>query len=364
MTYKQAMFFIGKCLNAEENYKKLLQKEINSINFNWDTIVQVSTKHYVLPALYNNLKRKNLLSELPFQLAQYMDSITALNKSRNTQLIKQANEINSALLEQDISPIFLKGTAFLIENLYDDISERMVGDIDFLVSTKELHNTIQILKSIGYSNISNKIYYQKNQRHYPRLIHKDKIGAVEVHTELTLKKYRSYFNYKLVSENVLCINHFRLMSYKNQVIHTIINNQINDNAKTYKQITLRNCYDLLLLSRKENTLLCAFKIPKIFHCCNNYIAISSLIFRCTTTLIFVENYYTRKFKKTILQKLNNPVFAKMHTNCITFYMLTTSRINILIKALYGRPHFLFVLSKISDVNWYKRLLLGTKRKLN
>ena len=38
------------------------------------------------------------------------------------------------LKQYNINPIFMKGSSYLIQGLYEDPAERMIGDIDFLVS--------------------------------------------------------------------------------------------------------------------------------------------------------------------------------------------------------------------------------------
>jgi len=42
-------------------------------------------------------------------------------------------EMNAKLNAAGISPIYLKGTGNLIDGFYEDIGERIIGDIDFLV---------------------------------------------------------------------------------------------------------------------------------------------------------------------------------------------------------------------------------------
>ena len=60
-----------------------------------------------------------------------MKHITDLNRERNQQTIEQAREIILLLLAYSITPIFLKGTGNLLEGLYEDIAQRMVGDINY-----------------------------------------------------------------------------------------------------------------------------------------------------------------------------------------------------------------------------------------
>ena len=62
MNYKETIYFVGKCLtiSQEKNNKIQLKKQIISGNVDWDNVIKISTKHYVFPALYCNLKRVNL----------------------------------------------------------------------------------------------------------------------------------------------------------------------------------------------------------------------------------------------------------------------------------------------------------------
>ena len=82
-----------------------------------------------------------------------MKHITNLNRDRNTQIIQQAQELNSLLLANNIIPIFLKGTGNLLAGIYEDIGERMVGDIDFIFSKEDYPKAITILIEFGYSEV-------------------------------------------------------------------------------------------------------------------------------------------------------------------------------------------------------------------
>ena len=136
MTYKETLYFVAKCLtiSLEPENKKAIKKQLDTKTINWDQVVKLSTSHYVFPALYCNLKRADFLKYLPADLVAYMEHITNLNRERNEEIITQARELNTLLLANNISPIFLKGTGNLLAGIYDDIAERMVGDIDFIFS--------------------------------------------------------------------------------------------------------------------------------------------------------------------------------------------------------------------------------------
>ena len=120
MKYKDAFFFIASCLTIESNTKNrnFVLDMIKSNELDWDTIVKVSSEHLVLTAMYSNLKKVKFLKYLPKELCKYLSKINNINRERNKEIIKQAKEINELLVNHKISPIFLKGTANLLEDLY------------------------------------------------------------------------------------------------------------------------------------------------------------------------------------------------------------------------------------------------------
>ena len=132
MTYKETLFFVAQCLTItlEEKNRILIEDRLQTGHIDWEAVVKVSTSHYVLPAFYCNLKRVGFLNYLPKDLIAFMKHITELNRERNHQIIQQARELNELLVANDITPVFLKGTGNLLEGLYEDFAERMVGDID------------------------------------------------------------------------------------------------------------------------------------------------------------------------------------------------------------------------------------------
>ena len=171
MTYKETLFFVAKCLtiNHEAHNKRIVEEMLQSNTVDWDEVVKLSTAHFVFPALYCNLKRASFLSYLPKDLVEYMKYITALNRERNEKIIAQAKELNTLLLEHHITPIFLKGTGNLLEGLYEDIAERMVGDIDFLFSKEDYPKATEFIITRGYFSTEkkNKTHKQQLQQHYP-----------------------------------------------------------------------------------------------------------------------------------------------------------------------------------------------------
>ncbi len=351
MTYKETLFFVGKCLTIthEEHNKKIVEQEIKSGNVDWDNVVKVSTAHYVFPALYCNLKRANLLSYLPEELVNYMKHITDLNRERNLQIIEQAKEINNLLLANNITPIFLKGTGNLLEGLYEDIAERMVGDIDFIVSIKQFKIVIQLLKKDSYSESS--IDYIDNtifNRHYPKLTKAGKISSLEVHYKMITNDKQ--FNYAYIKNNLIKTKkNITILSYNDQVLMTCFNKQINDKGQWYKSISLRNSYDLFLVSKLTfaNKVLTSFKHPKSGYL-KNFLASSCMIFNNPKSLDYTKTKSTKSFLKKQIALIENPKKNSLSKRKWNVYFLFISRLLKTIKIFYKKEYRAWFIKRLKN----------------
>ena len=355
MNYKETLFFIGKCLTiTHEKINRIdIEHQLKFGEINWDNVVKVSTSHYVFPALYCNLKRVGFLHYLPEDLVEYMKHITGLNRDRNIQIIEQAKEINELLLSNSITPVFLKGTGNLLENLYEDIAERMVGDIDFLVKKENCKFAFNILQENGYTHKVSELF--NDHRHLPRITHPKKIAAIEVHKEILRKEKSKYFNYETVKNSLIKINSATFLSFKNQIKLTVFSKFINDFNYELKAISLRGAYDVFLLGNKlqskidiEDDNLSKELIAGL----ESYNSIMSI----SKNIEFNSNKQSKLFTKEAISNLDAKFKTQLNRKIITFFIWLKQRIVILIKTLYNKSYFLFVSSRITDINWYKKKL--------
>lgn len=348
MSFKETFYFIAKCLtiSLEEKNKQEIEFILNTTDFDWDSAVRVSTAHYVFPAMYLNLKRANLLKYVPPKLVYYMENITNLNRDRNKQILKQLYELNSLLLANHITPIFLKGSSNILAGIYDDIAERMIGDIDFLVSKKDLQSALKILKSHGYSTPKNLFNNFPKHRHCPRLVKQDNIAAVEVHKEITIEKYREEFNYKIIIEDIQLIDNFSLLSFENQLSLSIIDNQINDYGYELLNFSLRNAYDVYLISKKVDTKKSISKFTKLKNPLNCFIANCNLVFGEIDSLKFHRtketDLYMDAFNKSFLKRSKLKFYLK--SNMIKF----RRRFFIVFNSLFNRKNRMWLLKRIKE----------------
>tara|TARA_B110000977_G_scaffold118373_1_gene152761 strand:- start:127 stop:1176 length:1050 start_codon:yes stop_codon:yes gene_type:complete len=343
---------------VEDKNKEAIEKQLQSNNIDWDSVVKVSTAHYVFPALYCNLQRANFLHYLPEELVTYMEHITKLNRERNEEIITQAKELNILLLANNITPIFLKGTGNLLAGIYDDVAERMVGDIDFIFSKEDYPKAIKLLRNFDYSEVIKYDYHYPEGKHYRRLQKENNIAAIEIHSEiLGIEKYRKEFNYSVVEKDSQVINEVRVLSYANKLNLSIIANQINDHGFDYKTMALRNAYDVFLLSKKTNAKISVNTLDELTNPLNCFLAACYEIFNKVDSLEHNNTKMTASYLSVFNNQFTNSKTTKRRHKRIKTYLFLKSRLGVIYKSLIYKDYRVWLFKRVTDKNWYKEKLV-------
>jgi ribosomal protein L10 len=365
MSYKETLYFVAKCLtiSLEGNNREEIEKQLKSTSIDWDAVVKVSTAHYVFPTMYCNLKRVDFLHYLPEELVNYMEHITDINRERNKQIISQAKDLNSLFLANNITPIFLKGTGNLLAGIYDDIAERMVGDIDFIFSKENYPKAITILREFGYSDVFKTDNNYPQFRHYQRLKKDNNIASIEIHKELLIEKYANEFNYNFVKKDSQLINGVTVLSYANKLNLSIIANQINDYGFYYKSMALRNAYDLFLLSKKTNAKDAVHILDKLTNPLNCFLAACYEVFNKVDSLEYNNTKKVASYLSVFNSQFTNRKTTKRRYKFIKSYLFIKSRVNIIYKSIIYKENRVWLFKRLSDKNRYKEkgIQLGIKK---
>ncbi|MDA7724757.1 nucleotidyltransferase family protein, partial [Flavobacteriaceae bacterium] len=319
----------------------------------------------VFSALYCNLKRVDFLQYLPQELVSYMEHITDLNRDRNKKIVTQAKDLNSLLLANNITPIFLKGTGNLLADLYEDIAERMVGDIDFIFSKDDYSKAIKVLRVFGYSEVEKYKYYIPEEKHYRRLQKENNIAAIEIHNELLIEKYANEFNYSFVEKDSQVINGTAVLSYANKLNLSIIANQINDSGFYYKTMALRNAYDVFLLSKKTNAKDAVNTLNNLTNPLNCFLAACDEVFNTIESLEYNKTKNAASYLNVFNSQFTNRKKTKRRHKRIKAYLFLKSRLNILYKSIIYKEYRVWLFKRMTDKNWYKEkgIQLGIKNNI-
>ncbi|WP_178990310.1 nucleotidyltransferase family protein [Winogradskyella schleiferi] len=233
-----------------------LEERFEPPYYNWDPLVVEGSKHLVLPALYCRLKARNLLYLLPDDLNHYLEEITSINRNRNKAILKQVNAVSKLLNNNNIEHVFLKGAALLASGCYNDNAERMVGDIDILVNERQVYDAFNLLKSNGYNKSFGYAYETIDFRHLDKLISENEIAAIEIHSHLLNKKYRSLIHLQSLLNTKNVINDIAIPKTYYLSMHQICSWQLNDKGHYYTFPNFKILYDVIKVnSNKDEALI-------------------------------------------------------------------------------------------------------------
>ena len=243
----EAIFQIIKNQNIDSHLEVFLS-EVSNI----EKLYFQASNHQLLPLLCNTIYDNDLKSYFDDDFLKAIKYFRDLNLERNEEILKQINSISEILTINNIDHCFLKGSAILIRNSYTNISSRMVGDIDILIDSYQLQNANNLLIKNNYKvfDISPDPVY-KSHRHLPRLVNKNFIAAVELHSYL-LSSQQNLLIPELVLAKKQKINGKYTPSKEHLLFHNIFNSQINDEAYYTWNFSLKALIDALLFTNHKN----------------------------------------------------------------------------------------------------------------
>ena len=142
-----------------------------------------------------------------------------------------------------------------MDNLYSDIAERMIGDIDLLVQEHDYIKAINLVMGLGYKNNALIFVDINSLKHYPRMWRQDVPADIEIHRVPVTIKYSKQFSTDLIFQCKKAIP-YRENCYvqidEHKVIHNFIHSQLCNSGYKYKITSLRDLYDFHLLSKRVN----------------------------------------------------------------------------------------------------------------
>lgn len=322
------------CFDAVSQDSLKLQLSQQAIN--WDAVVSLASSHLVLPAVYCRLKQKSLLGYLPEDLVLYLEELTALNRNRNHTLRTEAQAISQLFLKHQIDYVFIKGIALLMGNYYTDAGERMIGDIDILITSEDLDTAFDLLVAEGYSQFVCFNYDVKNYRHRPRQISETRLGAVELHDQLLKDGYNHLLDKELFIESKEIINEVAIPSSKFLIWNSILATQINNHHSYYGTLNLKGIYDVLVLNLNEKPNLIA-ELSKQKDC-RRFLSLTSIFLPSIAHAQKTE--VSGMYQRIFLLKLRFPSMRRMFHKFKFVYLSIQERLQLLIYNKSYRAHIL------------------------
>lgn len=155
----------------------------------WEKVLKLSGQHLVTPSVRWALREQGRFSELPADVADYLDAVHELNLLRNRECEQQLHDVIALLGGIGVQPVLLKGAAAIAGGLYPTSGERMISDLDILVSSDRLADAVDVLAEAGYqtsaghSELAESGGWEAVCHHYPPLYRADLPAVLELHVQ-------------------------------------------------------------------------------------------------------------------------------------------------------------------------------------
>ncbi|RLA68686.1 MAG: hypothetical protein DRG09_07470, partial [Epsilonproteobacteria bacterium] len=292
-----SLFTLTEIISQSSDREKIKQK-ILSDSIDWLSVVEIANTHFLTAALYFSLFDKELLNLIQDdELIAYLEQIYTINLHRNQHIIEQSKDMTEILLEKDIKPVFLKGTASLLENDYRDVGMRFLSDIDFCIFESDFTQAKEKLLSVGYiPDMSDPgIKDIEKHHHWWPMYHQDWDIIIEIHKSILTFPYSHLLE---CSENT-CQNssyypEMTMLSPTFRLIHTYIHSDIVDRNYALKKMDLRQLYEMSIIIDNHISQIDwkyiedFFKREKLWNQFNNRLCLINALFNVRSP-ISVEN---------------------------------------------------------------------------
>ena len=100
MSSLSTLYFIGQCLSLDEHplFRETIIAQFSDPGYDWNSFIWTCSNHLVLPVIYLKLKKHDLLGYLPEVLAQHLEEIYTLNRTRNEQILVQVKTLTDSFV--------------------------------------------------------------------------------------------------------------------------------------------------------------------------------------------------------------------------------------------------------------------------
>lgn len=321
--------------------------------------IRLSSNHLILPAIFRRLKNKGFSDYLPAELKEHLNELLQINIERNNGILKQIDELCQHLGNAGINPVFMKGTANLLDDLYAEKADRMIGDIDFLVREEDFLPAVEIALKLGYKTEIEVYDDIRTLKDYPRLYRDDVPADLEIHRLPVIPEYADWFGPELVFNEKKQIpdkTNCYVPSDKHKLIQNFIHSQLANKGHEHRLISLRDLYDCHLLLKKVNTHDVLNEIKEKEK--------AEIYFDFILSLVNNNRNFDNLNKKSndFITKhywfLNHP---RTHYFYIKYFKIRDLITNRFLKAFFDKTVFRNLYVRFSKPEWWKkRLFKGLK----
>jgi hypothetical protein len=359
MTKSELYYLAGKCLVMDEKpeFKQAFIKLCEKSSIDWIQFVSICSDNLILPTIYLKFRSCGITEYLPEEVIEHLSEIYELNKKRNTEILRQIKYVTSVLNKNNIFPLYLKGAGNLLDDLYSDVGERIMGDIDLLVHENDFIPSVILMLDNGFLCVENNTEINiRESKHYPRIYHPDFICDVEIHRMPVEKMNIDWFNSNIVyseKKKVKTMNGCFVQSNKHKIIHNFIHDHLEHQefGNINKKIPLRDIYDLYLLSKGYplNSVISEIKYQEK---AIGYFAFVKYVYRLDDNFFAKKNFAFRILKMKNDLNLDSVIFRWVYPRFHYRKVRNRYYLSLFIKTFYSGETRQKIFNKISSKQYY------------
>jgi hypothetical protein len=372
MNNYQTYTLLGKilALDAFPNHRGYIIKQLQGEILVWEKFVSLADHHRVLQAIFPKIKDHHLLEFFPEEIQAHLEYIFDLTTMRNYEIINQTKKLTTVLLNDGITPLYMKGVGNILDGVYKYPGERLLHDIDFLVPEERFEDAAEVLFKDGYkSNYKYNPALVNQLKHYPILFKPGEPVYVEIHRMPIGQRLTRYFNTEMVlksSKHSVADPDCLVMSDEHSIIHNFIHAQFEDESRIYARQFMRNLYDMFLLSDRKD--------PEVVFSDFGYFRRASAGYLDITYDTFGINPLHRVKPRLFLHTFHLRFYLNLRYRFINITSLLVIRliwgymVNPL-KAISDKELRMKLINKLRNPKWYKkqatyyRKVLGIGKKI-
>jgi len=222
----------------------------------WRRLIRLADESYVLPALYPALLFHDVLERVDVEVKEYLALVHELTAERNRLILLQTVAVVRLLNGFGIEPLPLKGCASLLMGEYGAKGERILTDIDILVSEADIDKAIAVLQDSGYRyyKTPNRSDLDLSYRHHALpLVADGEPVSVELHIRPTpLRERGTLLDAEMAWSAAMRTNRhgctFWIPSLEFRMLHAFYHSQIGDKWAWIQSAPLRSLMDFQRLA--------------------------------------------------------------------------------------------------------------------
>ena len=218
----------------------------------WEQLIEAAEDHLVSPALGWCLGND---PRVPLEVRPFFATLLDLNRDRNALILRGLDDALQSLNSVGITPMLLKGTAALAEDLYPDHGMRILSDIDLLIPLTKLDAASAALTTANFVPTTiNQTLVDRDHHHLPVQVHAVHQVGVELHSSVLPRGFHHFVDTEACWRNsrplVWRQKQARVPSPTDCVAHNIAHAQIVDGHYWRGAPRLRQLLELELLLKR------------------------------------------------------------------------------------------------------------------